>query len=278
MLDPHVASYLKVRAIVWGEGMSKIYTVKKIADISGISVRTLHHYDEIGLFSPSCVGENGYRYYQERDVLKLQQILFFRELGFKLKDISYMLIGQDFDHVIALKSHREALLMKNQRILQLVNTIDQTINKLNGVKEMTDKEMFEGFDPATQSEYEKYLVNRYGEKAKAAIVASKEKTRNWGPEDIRKNNEEWRLLLASLAQAMRNNVSVSSNEVQALVKQHFDMVKRHWTPDRDSYTGLAESYTEFIWADAFKSQDDKHPKLAQYLAEAMTVYAEKNLK
>lgn len=110
--------------------MSKAYTVKKMAEMSGVSVRTLHHYDNIGLFSPSYVGENGYRYYEEKDVLKLQQILFFRELGFKLKDISS--IGPNFDHVHALKVHREALLKKNQRLLQLVHTIDRTINKING--------------------------------------------------------------------------------------------------------------------------------------------------
>ena len=257
--------------------MTKQYTVKKMADISGVSVRALHHYDHIGLFSPSYVGENGYRYYDEKDVLKLQQILFFRELGFKLKDIS-SLIGQNFDQVHALKTHREALLEKNQRLLLLVNTIDRTINNINGVEEMTEKEMFEGFDPEKQAQYEEYLVNRYGDKAKAAIKQSKETTRNWKAEDIRKNQEEWNNLLKELAEAMNNHVDVSSAAVQKLVKKHFDMVKEHWTPDRDSYVALGQSYTEFIWADAFKSQDANHPKLAQYLASAMKVFAEANLK
>lgn len=244
--------------------------------MSGVSVRTLHHYDNIGLFSPSYVGENGYRYYEEKDVLKLQQILFFRELGFKLKDISS--IGPNFDHVHALKVHREALLKKNQRLLQLVHTIDRTINKINGVEEMTEKEMFEGFDPEKQAHYEEYLVNRYGEKAKTAIKQSKEKTRNWQEKDIKKNYEEWNNLLKELAEAMNNQVDVSAATVQNLIEKHFNMVKEHWTPDRESYCALGQSYTEFIWADAFKSHDAHHPKLAQYLASAMKVFAEAHLK
>src|SRR5215467_2111215 len=85
------------------------YTVKKLAKLSGVSVRTLHWYDEIGLLKPAYYGSNGYRYYEEEQLLILQQILFFRELGFELIQIQKLLKRSDFDKVVALSSHRKIL-------------------------------------------------------------------------------------------------------------------------------------------------------------------------
>src|SRR5580693_2515487 len=85
------------------------YTVKKVAGISGVSVRTLHFYDEVGLLKPAYHGANGYRFYEEAQLLTLQQILFYRELGFELKKIKAILRQSDFDKVAALESHRKIL-------------------------------------------------------------------------------------------------------------------------------------------------------------------------
>ncbi|MFZ0566324.1 MAG: MerR family transcriptional regulator [Chlamydiales bacterium] len=85
------------------------YTVTKLAKISGVSVRTLYWYDEVGLLKPAYYGSNGYRYYEEEQLLMLQQILFFRELGFELKQIQKILNRSDFDKIIALSSHRKVL-------------------------------------------------------------------------------------------------------------------------------------------------------------------------
>src|SRR6476646_8985296 len=84
-------------------------TVKKLAAMSGVSVRTLHFYDEVGLLKPAYVGANGYRFYEECQLLMLQQILFYRKLGFELKQIKTILTQQDFDKIAALESHRIVL-------------------------------------------------------------------------------------------------------------------------------------------------------------------------
>ena len=137
-------------------------------------MRTLHFYDEIGLLPPAYVADNSYRYYEEEQLLSLQQILFFRELGFELKQIQTIMSQAGFDKARALLTHKEALIRKSRRIAKLIQTIDQTIKRLHGEMAMNDKEIFRGFSPEEQAKNEAYLVNRYGEKAKKHIEESKQ--------------------------------------------------------------------------------------------------------
>lgn len=120
--------------------------VKEVADLVGISVRTLHHYDEIGLLAPSETTEAGYRLYSDDDLEKLQQILFFRELDFPLKKIKSILENPSFDKNEALQLHRKALLEKRSRLDQMIATIDKTIQFAKGEINMTNEEKFAGFD------------------------------------------------------------------------------------------------------------------------------------
>src|SRR6201994_414387 len=138
------------------------YTVKALARLSGVSVRTLHHYDEVGLLKPACVGANGYRYYGREELLRLQQILFHRELGFSLEEIGRALDADGFDKVAALKAHRAKLEAQTQRYRELMGTIDQTLASLEGDEKMDDKAMYRGFDPKQQDAYEKELVDKHG--------------------------------------------------------------------------------------------------------------------
>jgi DNA-binding transcriptional MerR regulator/quercetin dioxygenase-like cupin family protein len=124
------------------------YTVKQVAAMSGVSVRTLHFYDETGLLKPAYVGENGYRFYDEPQLLTLQQILFYRELGFELKQIQRILGRADFERIAALQSHREVLRASLARTHKLIATIDKTIQHVEGTKKMTNEEMFAGFSVA----------------------------------------------------------------------------------------------------------------------------------
>ena len=94
--------------------MSKAYSVKQLADLAGVTIRTLHHYDRIGLLKPSSVGENGYRQYREEALYRLQQILFYRELGMRLADIKNILEARDFDVLAALESHRAGLQARSE--------------------------------------------------------------------------------------------------------------------------------------------------------------------
>ncbi len=121
------------------------YTVKQVATMSGVSVRTLRFYDETGLLKPAFHGTNGYRFYEESQLLTLQQILFYRELGFELKQIKRILGRADFEKVAALQSHREVLQENLARTQTLIETIDKTIQHLKGTKKMKSEEMFLGF-------------------------------------------------------------------------------------------------------------------------------------
>lgn len=123
------------------------YTVKQVAAMSGVSVRTLHFYDETGLLKPAYHGANGYRFYEEPQLLTLQQILFYRELGFELKQIQRILGRADFEKVAALQSHRKVLQQNLTRTRTLIETIDKTIQHLKG-KKMKTEEMFTGFSVA----------------------------------------------------------------------------------------------------------------------------------
>src|ERR1700726_3712793 len=121
------------------------YTVKQVAAMSGVSVRTLHFYDETGLLKPAFHGANSYRFYEEPQLLTLQQILFYRELGFELKQIRQILDRDDFENLKALQSHRDILQKNLARTRTLIETIDKTINHLKGKKKMKSKEIFVGF-------------------------------------------------------------------------------------------------------------------------------------
>ncbi len=127
--------------------------------MSGVSVRTLHFYDEKGLLKPARQGANGYRFYEEPQLLTLQQILFYRELGFELKEIKEILDRSDFEKVTALQSHRKVLEKNSIRTRRLMETIDNTIGHLKGTKKMKSEEMFLGFSVGARED-------RFGEHIK----------------------------------------------------------------------------------------------------------------
>ena len=134
------------------------YTVKRVAEMSGVSVRTLRFYDSTSLLKPAYHGQNGYRFYEEPQLLRLQQILFYRELGFELKKIKRIVGRSDFEVVAALRSHREVLRKDGARTRTLLETIDKTIRHLKGEKKMKDEEMFAGFRvPAGDDRFGEHL-------------------------------------------------------------------------------------------------------------------------
>src|ERR1041385_1495097 len=124
---------------------SMAYTVKQLAVMSGVTVRTLHFYDEMALLKPAYTAANGYRMYEEPQLLILQQILFYRELGFELKRINEILSQRQFETIAALKSHRQVLEKNVTRTRTLIETIDKTISHLKGTKKMKSEDLFMGF-------------------------------------------------------------------------------------------------------------------------------------
>ena len=144
------------------------YTVKQLADLAGVTVRTLHHYDEIGLPKPSSVGDNGYRYYGEAALYHLQQILFYRELDVPLDEIKRIVGRPDFDVLAALESHRTALRAEAQRVEKLIRTIDLTTRHLKGKVSMSDQQLFRGFSDEQQAEMAAEAEQQWGESARAS--------------------------------------------------------------------------------------------------------------
>ena len=209
-----------------------VYTVTKLAKISGVSVRTLHWYDRVGLLKPAYHGANGYRYYEEDELLILQQILFFRELGFELKQIEKILKRNDFDKMKALSSHRQILQKNVERTKKLIKTIDLTIEHLKGIKKMKDHEIYLGFSNEKQDEYQKYLINRFGDKIEDSIKESSEKVNNMTKEDFEKSKKDWIHILDDLAKQWKKQASAGSSEVQKIIRNHYEWLKNYWTPDR----------------------------------------------
>ncbi len=176
------------------------HTVKEVAAMSGVSVRTLHFYDETGLLKPARVGANGYRYYEEAQLLRLQQILFYRELGFELKQIGRVLERPEFENVSALQAHREVLEENIARTQSLVETIDRTIKHVKEGLEMSSDEIFAGFTvPAGKARFDEHV--RLGDEPNDCKVSSQD-TRGamsafeftgsgGGPRHLHHEQDEW---------------------------------------------------------------------------------------
>ncbi|MGV8026377.1 MAG: MerR family transcriptional regulator [Anaerolineaceae bacterium] len=127
------------------EPVQRTYSVKELASMAGISIRTLHYYDAIGLLNPNRQPNNQYRRYDHQHLLRLQQILFFRELDFPLEQIKAILEDADFDVKAALNAQRDMLADRQARITQLIHTIEKTLQKLQGEETMQDKDLYLGF-------------------------------------------------------------------------------------------------------------------------------------
>jgi DNA-binding transcriptional MerR regulator len=266
-----VRASFRITVILKGE-TTMAYTVKELADLSGVSVRTLHFYDEVGLLKPAYYGQNGYRFYEEKQLLTLQQILFFRELGFELKTIQRLLGRSDFDRIVALKSHRKVLQKNLARTSELIKTIDQTLEHLKGKRKMKPAQLFRGFDAKKQAEYEKQLIDQYGDKMREGIAESRRKVKDWTKREWERSGKEWDDICKGLAAAIEQQPG--SAQVQSLIRRHYEWLKKFWTPNRESYAG----HSQFILdTELRKRYDAYHPRLAEFMAGAMKLFAEREL-
>ena len=251
------------------------YTVKKLAAMSGVSVRTLHWYDEVGLLKPAYHGSNGYRYYEEAQLLTLQQILFFRELGFELKQIKRILSQGDFDRLAALESHRKLLCKDLARTRQLIVTIDKTIRHLKGTRKMKTEEMFEGFDSEQQAKHEQYLIDRCGDAMKTSIAESKRRVKHWTKADWEKSGMAFVSICADLVSLLRQGLPAGSREVQTVIRRHYEWLRQFWTPTRESYAGHSQLIVDSDLRKAYEAHDARLP---EFTATAIKLFAERELE
>ena len=251
------------------------YTVKQVAAMSGVSVRTLHFYDEVCLLKPAFYGANGHRFYEEPQLLTLQQILFYRELGFELKQIKTILGRGDFEKLTALESHRKVLKKNFARMRALIVTIDKTIEHLKGTQKMKDSsELFAGFSPEVQSRYEQILIERHGAKARRNIAQSKARVKHWTKADWEESGRVFNEICRDLAKALDDKQSADSTAVQAIIRQHYTWLKQFWTPTRESYTGHAGTIAESELREAYAA---RHQQLPEFVAAGIRVFAEREL-
>ena len=250
------------------------YTVKKLAQLSGVSARTLRFYDEIGLLKPAFYGDNQYRYYEEEQLLMLQQILFFRELGFPLNDIQRILTSDDFDKIATLESHKSTLQLSLERTKTLIRTIDKTMSHIRGKLIMRDAEMYDGFDPEKQQEHEKYMLDA-GIISQQQIDDSWQKVSHWKKPDWEHFKNDGEQLNQDLAKAMKQGLETDAEEMQRLIRRHYDWVGNFWTPTQETYIGLGQLYLDHPDFRSFYNR--YHPGLAEYLVSAMTVFARRAL-
>jgi DNA-binding transcriptional MerR regulator len=175
------------------------FTVKQLAAMSGVTVRTLHFYDETALLKPARTRANGYRVYEEPQLLMLQQILFYRELGFELKRIKQILGRPNFEKLDALRSHRQVLQKNAARTRTLIETIDKTIGHLKGTKKMKSEELFEGFGVAAGQDRFHDGFNRHGTtvdckvsgKDTAGAMCVLEVNNTGWPRHVNRDQDEW---------------------------------------------------------------------------------------
>ncbi len=253
------------------------HTVKQVARLSGVSVRTLHHYDEVGLLKPACVGANGYRYYGRDELLRLQQILFHRELGFSLEEIGRVLGAADFDRTAALKAHRAKLAADVARYRRLIRTIDDTLAALEGETTMDDKAMYEGFDPETQARHEAWLVDHLGPKVQDHIDHAKAAMKGWPKADFARQAAEIEAIEADYAAAMAQGLPADSAAVAAIARRQHAWVGRSWNrpPSAQAFTGLTRIFAEN--PDFRARYEGRAAGLTDYIVAAMQAFAAREL-
>lgn len=247
------------------------YTVKKLSKISGVSVRTLHFYDEIGLLKPAYYGDNKYRFYEEKQLILLQQILFYRKLDIPLNEIQKIIYGDGFNVIEALTSHKNNLKQGLNHTKEMIKTIDKTIARLRGENTMRDEELFYGFDSEVQKKHEKQLVER-GVVTQEFMDECNEKVKDWSV--FEKNNyiKDGEKIMKELIASLENGLKPGDPFVQAIMAKHCKWLELSWTPTKESYLGL----TTLLQTPDFRSFFDKmHPKLLDYIVEAMKIYGEK---
>jgi DNA-binding transcriptional MerR regulator len=241
-----------------------VYTVKQLSDLAGISPRTLHYYDEIGLLRPATHGDNGYRYYGEDSLPRLQQILFFKELDFSLEEIQAVLAQPNFDVIHALQVHRQALLERVERLNRLIQTIDKTTLHLKGQKTMKKKEYFEGFSEEKQKEYEKEIRQKYGEKAFEGVTD----WNSYTPEQKKRIIAESAAIYDDVAANMSKGYA--SPEVQQIIARWHQHLRYFYEPTTERLLGLGQMYTEHPeFVAKFRAI---HPDLPEFLNQAIQFY------
>ena len=239
--------------------------IKEFAKLCGVSVRTLHYYDEIGLLKPAFVDEqNSYRFYDEKSLMRIQEILFFKELDFPLKSISEILSSPDYDKQKALKEQRKLLILKKQRLERIIDALD------NAQKGKITMNAFDNNDYDTaRKQYEVEAKERYGKTD--AYKEHEQKTASYSKDKWQQVNDGLNAVLAQFADCLQSGQAPESNEAQSLVKNLQSYItENYYTCGNEILKGLGQMY---VADERFKANIDKHIEgTAQIISKAIETY------
>lgn len=253
------------------------FSVKQVSALSGVSVRTLHLYDEMDLLKPGTRTEARYRMYGEKELLRLQQILFYKELDFSLEQIRALLDDPGFDLVRAMANHREALLKKRDRIETLITTIDKTISQLNNQVTLKPQDLYEGLPKEVGTSYRDQAMKKYGEEE---VHRSEKHLTKMGKDGFEKLKLEAKEINEKLFALQGDDYA--SDRVQQLIARHYASIRQFWgtaeLADRQAaaYKGLGQLYV----ADERYAMHNGQPQpvFALFLSKAMAYFADTVLR
>lgn len=245
-----------------------MWSIQEVARSAGTTSRTLRHYDQVGLLKPSRVGHNGYRYYDQDCLVRLQRILLLRELGLGLPVIAKVLDGQQ-DIGAALREHLALLEQQRQRVVRQIASVRRTLHKIERGERLMPEEMFDGFD---HTRYEQEVTERWGSDAW-------EKGDRWwrslGDAEKAAFQQQQLDIARDFAAALRAGQDPAGDEVQAIARRHCDWLSVTMVPTREYLTGLGEMY---VADPRFRATYDRHGEgTAEFIRDALKVYAERNL-
>ncbi|MDK8239026.1 MerR family transcriptional regulator [Gemella morbillorum] len=240
-----------------------MYLIKKVSELSGVSVRTLHHYDKIGLLSPQKK-ENGYRYYSEEDISFLQMILFYKYLGFPLKKIKELLKKEDSEVLYHLRKQLDLMQKEKQKLLTLLKTLEKTIESQERRITMSAKEKFSGFRYQDNEKYKQAAIDMYG---KEVIEEAIEKQKGKEQEIADGFNE----IFFAFSENISKEISATSKEnIDLAEKLHKHLCKYAFDCPIDVFSSIGHGYVQNI---EFKNNLDKFGDgTAQYVCDAIQQY------
>ncbi len=245
--------------------------MKKLAEIAGVSTRTIRYYDEIGILKPARVNSSGYRIYGKAEVDRLQQILFYREFEVGLDDIKKMITKHSFDGKAALREHRDKLIAKRNQIDILLSNIDKSLEAAEGRNIMSDKEKFEGFKQKlideNEQKYGEEIRQKYGEKV---VNESNSKFMNMSQEKYQEFEKLGQDVNDALLAAMETN-NPAGELGQKAAELHRQWLSFTWSSySKAAHAGLANMYVQ---DERFKAYYDKLQQgAAEFLRDAILIY------
>ena len=245
--------------------------VKEVAELVGVSVRTLHHCDQIGLLIPKAITDSGHRLYSEENLETLQQILFFKELGFTLKEIKKIINSPSFNRQEALILQRKMLVEKRNKVNKMIETIDKTIKHMAGEIQMTNEERFEGI-MVRLNQFEEEARRRWGDQSIDEINI---KLNRMSQDEQKDLSGRWDVIFNKLA-CLRDQ-SPESQEVQAIIKEWYEFLNKNFSKySLNAFYGLGQLYMN---DERFIQNIDQYGEgLAKLMSEAMKVFVNNQLR